>query len=221
MHNKRFFIRVIILGGVFAYIAWLAWQELPKSDFLVMVSFFALFLLWNLLSEFLIYKAPDTYVIEDADNKSFLYLQLSFLIALFYAAIDFVELGITRNKLLEPNIIYLGFILFIISCIIRWWGYNSIGKFFNPRVAIYEDHQLIMEGAYKKLRHPIYLGDVLGFIAITFVFNSWGAMLIILCATIPALIYRIKIEEEFMLKHFPEEYLAYMQNTKKLIPKLW
>ena len=219
--NKRFLVRITILGAVFLYIAYLAWQQLTRFDFTVIVSFFALFFLWTLTSEKLVYKAPDTYVIEDADNKSFLYLQLTFLIALFYAAIDFVELAFTRYKPLEPNIIYLGFILFIISCLIRWWGYNSIGKFFNPRVALYEDHQLIIEGAYKKLRHPIYLGDVIGFIAITLIFNSWGAMLIILCTTIPALIYRIKIEEEFMLRHFPEAYSAYLKNTKRLIPGVW
>ncbi len=219
--RRPLLIRIIILVGVFVYIAWLAWFHLARSDFYVIVAFFTLFLLWTLISETFIYQAPDTYVIEDEDNKSFLYLQLSFLVALFYGVIDFVELSLTRNRSLEPHIIYLGFILFILSCLVRSRAINSIGKFYNPRVAIYEDHQLITQGAYRKIRHPLYLGDILGFIAITMIFNSWGAMLIILCTTMPALIYRIKIEEEFMLKHFPTEYISYMQKTKRLIPGLW
>lgn len=214
-------IRVIIAVVVFIYIAWLAWHELSRPDFWVITSFFLLYLAWTLLSQTLIYKDPDTYVIIDQDKKSYLYLQLSFLIALFYATIDFVELSFTRYRLLEPNVIYLGFLLFIISCLIRWWAFNSIGKFFNPRVALYEDHVLITDGAYKKLRHPLYLGDMLGFIAIPLVFNSWGALLIIILITMPALIYRIKIEEEFLLEHFPEQYAAYMKRTKRLIPGLW
>ncbi len=219
--QRSVLIRVLVAVFVFAYIAWLAWQELTRFDFFVITGFFLLYLLWTLLSETLLYTDPDTYVIEDEDKKSYLYLQLSFLIALFYATIDFVEFSITRFKPLEPNIIYAGFILFLISCLVRWWGFNSIGKFFNPRVAVYEDHKLITEGAYKILRHPLYFGNMLGFIAIPMVFNSWGALLIIILTTIPALIYRIKIEEEFMLKHFPEQYRAYMKHTKRLIPGLW
>ncbi|NLB88112.1 MAG: hypothetical protein GX790_02635, partial [Syntrophomonadaceae bacterium] len=157
MSNKqRVFIRIIIAVAIFIYIAWLAWYELTRPDFLVITSFILLYLTWTLVAETLLYKEPDTYVIEDADNKYYIYLQLSFLLALFYATIDFVELNFTRYKALEPTIIYVGFVLFIISCLIRWWGFNSIGKFFNPRVALYEDHKLITEGAYKKLRHPLY-----------------------------------------------------------------
>lgn len=214
-------IRVIISVAIFIYIAWLAWHQLTRPDFLVITSFFLLYLVWTLLSETLIYKDPDTYVIIDEDRKSYLYLQLSFLLALFYATIDFVELSLTRYRPLEPNIIYFGFLLFIISCLIRWWGFNSIGKFFNLRVALYEDHELITDGAYKKIRHPLYLGNIIGFFAIPLVFNSWGALLIIIFTTMPALIYRIKIEEEFMLEHFPDQYAAYMKKTKRLIPGLW
>lgn len=219
--KKRVLFRIIIAVAIFVYIAWLAWYELSRADFYVITSFFLLYLVWTLIAENLLYKEPDTYVIEDADNKSYLYLQLSFLIALFYATIDFVELNLTRYKTFEPNVIYVGFGLFIISCLIRWWGFNSIGKFFNPRVALYEDHKLITDGAYKKLRHPLYLGNMVGFFAIPLVFNSWGALLIILFTTMPALIYRINIEEEFMLEHFPEEYADYMKRTKKLIPGIW
>ncbi len=219
--RRRLLIRILILVGVFVYIAWIGWSYLSRADFYVIVAFFSLFLLWTLLSEAFIYQAPDTYVIEDEDNRSFIYLQITFLLALFYAAIDFVELGITRYRLLEPHIFYIGFALFILSCLVRWWGISSIGKFFNQRVALYEDHKLITDGAYKKIRHPLYLGDLLGFISITMILNSWGALLIILCTTMPALIYRIKIEEKFMLKHFPAEYLSYMKETKRLIPGLW
>lgn len=220
-NQKRVLVRIIIAVAIFLYIAWLAWFELNRADFYVITGFFLLYLAWTLVAETLLYKEPDTYVIEDEDNKSYLYLQLSFLIALFYATIDFVELHLTRYSPFEPTVFYMGFVLFVLSCLIRWWGYNSIGKFFNPRVALYEDHKLITDGAYKKLRHPLYLGNMVGCLAIPLVFNSWGALLITLFTTIPALIYRINIEEKFMLKHFPEEYAAYMQKTKKLIPWIW
>lgn len=219
--KRSVLIRIILAVAVFIYIGYLAWQQLPKYDFGVMMGFFIIYLIWVVLSETIIYTDPETYVIEDDDKKSYLYLQFSFLIALFYATIDFVEIHYTRIQSLEPVITVVGFAIFIISCIIRWWGFKSIGKFFNPRVAIYEEHFLITEGAYKNIRHPLYLGSLLSFISIPIVFNSWGALLIILFTTVPALIYRIKIEEEFLIRHFGDEYREYMKNTKKMIPGIW
>lgn len=219
--KRNVLIRMCIALAVFAYVGYLAYQQLARFDFGVIIGFFLLYLLWTLVMEMWIYQDPDSYVIEDDDKKSYIYLQLSFLVALFFATIDFVEWHWTRQLLLEPGIIYAGFVLFIISCIIRWWGFQSIGKYFNPRVAIYEDHQLIKTGAYSKIRHPLYLGSMISFIAIPMVFNSWGSLLIILCTTIPALVYRINVEEELMEKHFQEAYQEYKKDTKRMIPGIW
>jgi len=214
-------IRMSIAVVVFIYIGYMAWKEVPHFDFWVIISFFALYGLWAVATELWIYKDPEDYVIEDQDQKSYLYLQLSFIAALFFATIDFVEMHLTRWGALEPYVIYVGFALYSLSCYIRWWGFRSIGKYFNPRVAVYQKHRLITEGAYRKIRHPLYLGSLISFIAMTLVFNSWGALLIILFTTLPALIYRIRIEEAFLLQHFGQAYKDYQDSTSKMIPGIW
>lgn len=214
-------VRMLIALGIFVYAGFEASKQLPAFDVLVMLTFFTLYLFWTVVAEAFIYQDPDEYVIEDDDKKSYIYLQVSFLVALFFATIDFVGLHYTRLGILEPGVIYAGFGLFIVSCLVRWWGFRSIGKFFNPRVAIYQNHQLITSGAYQHIRHPLYLGSLLSFIAIPMVFNSWGALLLIIFTTLPALIYRIKVEEEQLSSHFGEVYHSYQQRTKKLIPGLW
>lgn len=219
--QRNVLIRMILAVGVFAYVGYLAWQQLPPFDFKVIASFVVLYLSWAILSETVIYKDPGDFVIEDDDRRSYLYLQLSFLIALFYATIDFVEYHFTRMIAAEPYIIFIGFSLFIISCGIRWWGFNSIGPYFNPRVAVYQNHQLITSGAYRNIRHPLYLGSLISFMAIPVIFSSWGALLIMVLATIPALVYRIRVEEEFLLQYFGDSYREYMQHTSRLIPGIW
>jgi protein-S-isoprenylcysteine O-methyltransferase Ste14 len=214
-------VRVFIGLGVFAYIGWLAWQQLPRFDFNVIISFFALYLLWTIISEVWIYKDPGQYIIEDDDRKTYLYLQLTYNIGLFYAAIDFVDWHLTRIPKLEPMVIYIGAVLFLLSCWVRWKGFKSIGPYFNPRVAVYEEHPLITTGAYENIRHPLYLGTLLSFLAVPLILNSWGALLIMCCLTIPALIYRINIEESFMIKHFGDDYVRYMEKTSKLFPGIW
>ncbi|MEA1962126.1 MAG: isoprenylcysteine carboxylmethyltransferase family protein [Bacillota bacterium] len=213
--------RIIIAVAVFAYVGYMGWQQLPRFDFWVIMSFFLLYGFWAIATELWIYQDPDDFVTEDSDQKSYLYLQLSFIAALFFATIDFVEIHVTRVIVWEPYVIYIGFILFLISCYVRWSGFRSIGKYFNPRVAVYQYHKLIVEGAYRRIRHPLYLGSFISFIAIPMVFNSWGAMLIIVCLTVPALIYRIRIEEEFMIKQLGEDYENYQKVTRKMIPGIW
>jgi len=219
--QRSVLIRMFIALIIFIYVGYMAWQQLPHFDFKVITGLFGVYFLFSVISETVIYKDPDTYVIEDDDKKSYLYLQFSFLIALFYATIDFIEYHFTRIYILEPEIMYIGFSIFILSWIIRWWGFKSIDKYFNPRVAVYEKHKLITTGAYKSIRHPLYLGSLLSFISIPVILNSWGALIIVLFTTLPALVYRINIEEEFMSKHFGDEYAQYIKGTKKMIPGLW
>lgn len=219
--QKGVLLRMVIALGVFIYVGYTARKELPDFDFKVIMAFVLIYLLWSIISQVWIYKDPDEYVVEDDDRKSYLYLQLTYMVALFFAAIDFVGMHITRIKSLEPTIIYAGFILFLFSCWISWWGFRSLGKYFNPRVAVYENHRLITEGAYRNIRHPLYLGSLVSFMAIPLVFNSWGALLILILTTLPALIYRINIEEEFLLEHFGDDYRQYMDRTKKIIPGIW
>lgn len=213
-------VRVLAALLVFGYVIYKGSAVLPRFDIVVVTSFFALYLLWNAVAA-LVYKEPEERPIEIDDRRSYTYMQLPYLIGLFFGAIDFVGLHSTRINSLEPGIIYAGFILYILSCVLRWWGLRAISENYHLYVAVYANHKLVTEGPYRRIRHPLYLGTMLGWIAIAMVFNSWGAMLIFLAAGVPAMFYRIRLEEEFMLKHFGDEYREYMQRTKKIIPGIW
>ncbi len=216
--QRRVLIRIFAFLLLFVYVGYFAYKMLPRLDFGVIMLFFAVFLTWTLLSETLVYQAPDAYVIDDDDRRTFLYLQLSFFIALFYSAIDFAGPHYTRMFNLEPWVIIFGFILFLLSCPIRWMAFKKIGKYFNHRVAVYEGHRLVTTGIYARIRHPIYLGNLLSFLAVPLIFSSWGGLLIIFLTTLPALMYRIKVEEEFLLQHFKDEYKKYREETPGMIP---
>ena len=129
---RNVIIRMIISIIVFVYISYLAWKSLDRFDFMVIMAFFAIFLSWSII-ETLIYKDPDTLVIEDDDRRSYLFLQISSLLALFYALMDFIEYHYTRMGNFEPWIIYLGFLIFILNAILRYYAITTLGKYYNPR----------------------------------------------------------------------------------------
>lgn len=218
--KRRVIFRIITFVWVFAYVGYSARKLLPGFDFAVIMGFFVVFFGWTLLSEMYIFKEPDDHVIADNDRNSYLLMTLFYFLGLLYAAVDF-GMHYTRMAALEPNIIGVGFIVFILSCVIRWIAFKQIGKFFNHRVSVYQAHRLVKTGIYSLVRHPIYLGNILGFLAIPLIFSSGGGLAIMLLTTVPATIYRINLEEEFLLRHFGEEYKEYMKNTKRLIPGIW
>ncbi|WP_054695935.1 methyltransferase family protein [Syntrophomonas palmitatica] len=217
---RNVLIRMFISVAVFIYIGYLAWQRLSPFDFWVIMAFFGVYLTWSII-ETIIYKSPDTLAKEDDDRKSYIYLQFSSMAALFYALVDFIEYHFTRNPAFEPAVTVIGFVVFLVSCVIRYQAIITLGKYYNPRVSVYEEHSLITRGIYRNIRHPIYVSAILNVAAIAMIFNSWGALILAAAAVVPAVIYRINVEEEFLLKHFDNDYKCYMEQSKKLIPKIW
>ncbi len=213
-------IRMLIFLAVFAYIGYVAYRQLPPFDFWVIIGFFALYFSWAII-ETILYREPESLVVEDDDRRSYPFLQLSSMLVLFVALFDFLEFKYTRFFQLEPGIVILGFVLFLMNVLVRYRAIISLGAFYNPRVALYEEHSLIKEGPYRTIRHPLYLSAFLSVLSLSCIFNSGAALLLTLLAVIPAIVYRINIEEEFLLEHFGEEYREYAENSSKMLPGIW
>ena len=97
------------------------------------------------------------------------------------------------------------------------WARFTLGRNWSRVVTLKGGHELITSGPYALVRHPIYtglltmfvatvivLGHVAGIIAMPFVFVSFWI--------------KLRYEEKLMLKQFPEQYAAYQQRVKRIIP---
>jgi len=47
---------------------------------------------------------------------------------------------------------------------------------------------------------------------------SWGAVLVLLLASFAVYGYRIRVEEKVLVEKFEEDYIAYLNATKVLVP---
>jgi len=97
---------------------------------------------------------------------------------------------------------------------------KTLGKFFD-RLTIKLDHQLVTDGIYNLIRHPIYTSYILLFLGFCVMLQSlWGlGLLLTVCAVWFG--NRIAIEEEMLEERFGEEYQSYCQRTKRLFPYLY
>lgn len=87
-------------------------------------------------------------------------------------------------------------------------------------VTFKRNHELITTGIYRYVRHPIYTGVLLMFIATALLVGTVGAVIgfFILFFTFW---FKLKQEEELMIKHFPKEYPEYKRRVKALIPYIF
>ena len=113
---------------------------------------------------------------------------------------------------------YFGLLLIIAGIILRLIIISTLGQFFTVDVTIRQHHKLKTDGFYKYVRHPSYSASLLSFIGFGISLNNWFSLTIITISIVAAFLFRIKVEEEVLIKQFGSEYLNYKSLTKKIIP---
>ena len=97
----------------------------------------------------------------------------------------------------------------------------ALGKHFSGHVQTTQGHRLMTTGIYRSIRHPAYLGYLCLLLGFPICFGSVAGFARAILSGIPALLYRIRIEEAALERWFPGEYQRYQTTTHKLIPGLW
>ncbi len=113
---------------------------------------------------------------------------------------------------------YFGIFFIVLGFVLRFYCEGFLQKQFSVFVAIQPKHELMTKGPYAYVRHPIYSAAImkaLGFVLLT---NSVLGLVAFLIILIPALLYRISLEEKALVGHFGQDYLRYKKRVKALIP---
>jgi protein-S-isoprenylcysteine O-methyltransferase Ste14 len=91
-----------------------------------------------------------------------------------------------------------------------------IGRNWGTPMAQKDEPELVTNGPYRLVRHPIYSG-ILAAGAGTAVALSW-LWLIAVALTGVYFIYSAMVEERYLTDRFPDTYPAYKRSTKLLLP---
>ena len=116
-------------------------------------------------------------------------------------------------------VIYFSIIGLALDLYFFYLIHKQLGINWSPILEIKENQKLIKDGVYKYIRHPMYtqllLWDILQGILLSNYFVEFFGILTM------GIFYftRINDEEELMIEEFGEEYIKYMENTGRLIPK--
>lgn len=128
-------------------------------------------------------------------------------------------LGLTIFRFQNLMIKLIGILLVIGGSIIAIAGRAALGKNWTQcyQYQIKKNHQLIQNGIYAHIRHPIYGGILLG---ITGSLMVAGTYIFIPVFILAFYILRsfARREEKLLIKGFGKKYADYMKKTKMLIP---
>src|ERR1700726_2227625 len=97
------------------------------------------------------------------------------------------------------------------------WARVTLGSNWSGVVTLKGGHELITRGPYAIVRHPIYTGLLTMIVATVIVFGH-VAGIIALPLVFWGLWIKLRYEEKLMLQKFPDEYAAYQQRVRRLIP---
>jgi protein-S-isoprenylcysteine O-methyltransferase Ste14 len=114
---------------------------------------------------------------------------------------------------------WIGVALGVICAVLVYWLFSSIGRGISPTVATRREHQLVTNGPYRWVRHPLYSVGSLMFITLALMADSWFIALMAIIAFI-LLAMRTPNEEAHLIEKFGDEYRDYMKRTGAYFPKL-
>lgn len=118
----------------------------------------------------------------------------------------------------------LGVIIYLAGLSFTLWARRTLGKFWglstSRNVKLLNDHQLIQNGPYAFVRHPMYFGWWAAMLGITLIYPVWGIVLLFAFSVI-SFTGRAQREEAALAARFGSDWVQYRKKTKFIIPLLY
>lgn len=122
---------------------------------------------------------------------------------------------------LHPVPLVAGSVMLIVGLWLFHRSHADLGTNWSISLELREEHQLITQGVYRRVRHPMYSALLVYSVGQALVLPNWLAGPSYLVAMLLIIALRMRPEERMMLDKFGGEYENYRATTKRLIPGVW
>lgn len=104
----------------------------------------------------------------------------------------------------------LGELLIVAGVALRTWAAGTIRK----------SKTLTMSGPYELVRNPLYVGSFLLMFGFAVLLRDWIAMWVFLGPILAMYLNKVRQEEIYLARNFPEVWPAYAEHTPRFVPHL-
>jgi protein-S-isoprenylcysteine O-methyltransferase Ste14 len=98
-----------------------------------------------------------------------------------------------------------------------FWARVLLAGNWSGSVTLKHGHELVVDGPYRWVRHPIYTGLLVALAGTALALGEWRGLLAIAIAA-AALWRKLQLEEALMRGQFGDAYVRYAEHVPPLIP---
>lgn len=114
---------------------------------------------------------------------------------------------------------WLGLLTMASALWLFWRAHADLGQNWSMTLQVRKGHQLIRQGVYRRVRHPMYAAIWLFAVAQGLLLSNWLAGWAAVAAFAPMYFLRTPREEQMMIEFFGEEYRDYMRQSGRIFPR--
>jgi len=155
------------------------------------------------------------------ERGSYRLISLAWYAVVLVSLLDAFSLGWTLLPPAWRALRWCGIPLALLGLYLRVRARRDLGAQYSVQVETSAAHRLVTVGVYRRIRHPAYLGLLCLLFGIPLCAGSLAGLLSAAACGVPALVHRIRIEEEALQAWFGESYRTYAGQTSRLIPGVW
>jgi protein-S-isoprenylcysteine O-methyltransferase Ste14 len=127
----------------------------------------------------------------------------------------FEQIVIPRTE----GVLWSGLALTALGVVISVWARLALGSNWSGVVTLKENHELIRNGPYRWIRHPIYTGMLLSFAGTAIVdgrLRGWLGLVVVWVT----FYFKARREERFLRLEFGDRFEEHTRKTGMFLPKL-
>jgi protein-S-isoprenylcysteine O-methyltransferase Ste14 len=146
---------------------------------------------------------------------------LAICVPLFYFGwIPLGSLPLATARVLDV----IGLVIYLAGLVFVLWARRTLGRYWglstSRQVKLLDDHQLVQNGPYAFVRHPMYFGWWAALLGLILLYPVWVVLLMLVFSVI-SFFGRARREEAALSNRFGEAWTAYRKHTRFIIPFLY
>jgi protein-S-isoprenylcysteine O-methyltransferase Ste14 len=114
----------------------------------------------------------------------------------------------------------LSVLFFFFAALLSWTGTRALGRQWRMDAGLTADHQLIVTGPYRLVRHPIYTSMLCVLLATGVLVSPWWLIVPAVVLFMIGTEIRVRIEDRLLASQFGEQALEYQRRTGAYVPLL-
>src|SRR5271154_4756965 len=178
--------------------------------------------LWIL---FALYWLASAFKLKKTKKREALFERLRYvlpLVAAFYLLSGRnVHWGPLRARFVpdSPTVEWLGVFLTAAGILVAFWARWHLGSNWSGVVTLKEGHELIRNGPYRTIRHPIYTGILLAMLGTSVAIGEVRGLLAVVITWL-SFYQKARREESFLSEEFGPGFVEHCHHTGMFLPRL-